>query len=288
MSRYLQTNGITIHCLETAGTGRPIVLLPGVSANVRAFDAITRVLAPAHRVVALDLRGRGLSDKPESGYGMADHAADVLGVLDALALGPVILGGHSFGGLLTLYMAAHHPDRATHLLVLDAAAEMHPEVRDLIAPSLARLGVVYPSADDFLGYARGLPTIAGAWDADVERYYRYEIEELPGGDGTPRGQVRSRTSASAVAQSVDAVLAEPWQELLPRISHPALLLNAPGGYGPPGAPPVLLPEDARRTAARLPDCRFGSVPGNHMTMMFGDNAVATASAILEFLRSTGA
>ena len=108
MGKFSQVNGIRLHYLDHAGGDPVVVLLPGLTANAQSFDGLIGAgLCPAHRVLALDLRGRGLSDKPPSGYSLAAHAADVIGLLDALQLERVVLGGHSFGGLLSFYLAAN-------------------------------------------------------------------------------------------------------------------------------------------------------------------------------------
>ena len=84
MDRFIRTNGIQLHYLEHPGDGPSTVLLPGLTANAHAFDGLVQAgLSPRFHTLALDLRGRGLSDAPEYGYTMADHAADVLGLLDA-------------------------------------------------------------------------------------------------------------------------------------------------------------------------------------------------------------
>jgi pimeloyl-ACP methyl ester carboxylesterase len=60
-------------------------------------------------VIVVDLRGKGLSDKPETGYSM-----------EALSLPQTIIGGHSFGGLVSLYLEAIYPEKAEKLVLLDA------------------------------------------------------------------------------------------------------------------------------------------------------------------------
>src|SRR4051812_13925013 len=110
-------NGIDLHYLDHAGAAAPIVLLPGLSANAHVFDGLVAAgLAPRHRVIALTLRGRGESSAPAHGYRMADHAADVLALLDQLELPRVVMAGHSFGSLLALYIAAHWPERVDRLV----------------------------------------------------------------------------------------------------------------------------------------------------------------------------
>ena len=74
---------------------------------------------------------------PPTGYAMEDHARDVIGLLDALDLDRVVMGGHSFGGLLTYWLAANHPERVERCVVLDAPAGVSPTIMEQIEPSLA-------------------------------------------------------------------------------------------------------------------------------------------------------
>src|SRR4249919_1833572 len=96
LDRFLQANGLRLHYLERGSGERTLVLVPGLTANAHSFDGLLAAgLDRGLRVLAFDARGRGLSDKPDAGYTMADHAADLLGALDALGLERVCLGGHS-------------------------------------------------------------------------------------------------------------------------------------------------------------------------------------------------
>jgi pimeloyl-ACP methyl ester carboxylesterase len=125
MDRFIRTNGLQLRYLEHLGDGPSIVRLPGLTANAHAFDGLVQAgLSPRFRALALDLRGRGRSDAPVYGYTTADHAAEVHGLLDALGIERATLAGHSFGGLLTFYLAAQYPARVTWLLVLDAASSI--------------------------------------------------------------------------------------------------------------------------------------------------------------------
>ena len=120
---------------------------------------------------------------------MDDHARDVLGLLDALDLDQVVMGGHSFGGLLTYWLAANHPERVERCVVIDAPAAVVPTIMEQIEPSLERLGHVYASWDEYVALVRTLPYFAdGGWDADVERYFRADALVLP--DGTVQARCR--------------------------------------------------------------------------------------------------
>lgn len=276
--RFLSVHGVNIHYLDTPGGSPPIVMLHGLSANAHCFAGLIAAgLSPTFRVVAPDLRGRGRTDKPATGYTMADHAGDVLALLDALRLDRVILVGHSFGGYVAIYIASHFPERVDKLVVIDAAITLNPRVHELLKPSLDRLTRISPSVEAYLAEARDAPHLAGFWDDHIEQYFRAEIQE--NADGT----AQSATSASAIGQSMVGLRSEPWLDLVKSVKQPVLFLNAVGAYGPPGTPALVEPEYARATADAFPNVRYVVVPGNHMTMVFGPGALAVNREIERFV-----
>jgi pimeloyl-ACP methyl ester carboxylesterase len=276
---FCETNGISLHYLDYPGPGIPLVLAPGITANAHAFDAICAQLVGQRRIIALDLRGRGLSSAPDSGYTMADHAADLRGLFAALGLEQVVMGGHSFGGFLTLYMAAHNPELITQIVVIDAAIGVAvPRTRELIGPALARLGQPYPSFEAYLALIKAAPYLHGwTWDPAIEAYYQADVRT------NADGSVQARSHPAHIGAAMDGVIAEPWRAHLAQITQPALLIHAPGAYGPPGAPPIVTTEQAHETVELLPGCQYVSVPGNHQTMLYGAGAQAIAHAIRSFL-----
>ena len=280
MDRWVHVNNIQLHCLDHIGENGPLVLMPGLTANAHSFDGLIAAgLSPALRVLSLDLRGRGLSDKPKSGYSMADHAADVLGLLDSMNLKRVVLGGHSFGGLLSLYMAAHYPDRVRKLVVMDAAGSMHPQVRELIKPSVDRLGKVLPSLEAYFAAMKQMPFYQGWWDPTIESYYLADVEIRT--DGT----VKPRSRPEAIIEAVEKALAEDWTKHLTAVKAPMMLLNALGPFGPTGVPPVLPREQALETVKAVAEGYYVEVPGNHMTMLFGEGAQRIVAKIIDFVNS---
>jgi pimeloyl-ACP methyl ester carboxylesterase len=278
--RYVATGGLNVYYLDVAGRA-PLVLLHGLSANAHCFSGLIAAgLSPTFRVIAPDLRGRGRTDKPATGYSMADHARDVLGLLDALGLERVVLGGHSFGGYLAIYLAANFPERVEKLIVIDAAITLNPRVGELLKPSLDRLTRVSRSVDDYVSEARLAAHLDGFWDDCLEQYFRAEIQE--NADGT----AQAATSSIAVGQALQGVMREPWWQLVAAVRQPVLLLNAIGPYGPPGTPALVEAEYARATSDAFPSSRYVVVPGNHMTMVFGEAAVAVNREIERFASDT--
>ena len=280
--RFVTANGVRLHYLEHEGEGPTLVITHGLSANAHFFDVLARALTPGVGVLSFDLRGRGQSDKPTSGYSMADHARDLIGALDALGLDRVLLGGHSYGGLLTLYTAATAPERVERALVLDVPAEVDASVLEQIGPSLARLDQTYPSPAAYLEFARSMPYFHdGSWDDDIAAWYETELEDV--GDGSVRSHVRSEH----IGQCVEGTFEPDWAEVAGRVECPTLLLRARDPFGPPGSPPIMSAEGAERTLARLRHGRLAEVPGNHITFAFGDRAPVAAREMLAFIGAGG-
>jgi pimeloyl-ACP methyl ester carboxylesterase len=275
--RYVHANGVRLHYVEHGSSGPTLVLLHGLTANAHSFDGLVAAgLADRMRVLAFDLRGRGESDQPES-YSLADHAQDIVGALDVLSLDRVIMGGHSFGGLLTFHLAANHPARVSSCVVIDAPAHVRPEVFDQIKPSLDRLDATLRSWDDYLQFVKRMPYFNGWWDPAIEAFYRADVRENE--DGT----VRPRSRAAHIRAVIDGFKDLDWLDTVRRIRQPVLFLRAPGAYGPPGSPAVVSPEQARVALENLQNGRLVEIPGNHMTMLFGGGAQVAAVAITQFV-----
>ena len=100
------------------GEGRPLVLIPGFGLNHEVWEGQVRALVEEHRVVCIDLRGTGRSDKPTGGYGIDRLADDVLEVLESLDLHEVTLVGWSFGGQVAFRLAARSPERLRQLVLI--------------------------------------------------------------------------------------------------------------------------------------------------------------------------
>ncbi len=276
MSNFTQTNGISLHYLNHPGDEPTLIVLHGLSANAHFFDGLAASSLP-NRLLAVDLRGRGHSDKPETGYEMAEHAADIIGLMDNLGLDQVILAGHSYGGLLTCYLAANFPERVSKCIVMDSGF-MHPSVKELIKPSLDRLTQQIPSWEAYRDAVKNAAYWQGFWDTAVENYYRADVQSYDD------GSVQARSKPENIAEAVDKALAEPWNQIFGHVQQPTIMLHAMGPFGAPGSMPVLPLEQAQETVGALPNCRYRTVPGNHMTMLFGDNAETLAREIVTFLQ----
>ncbi len=115
------TNGTTLH-VRVGGSGPAVVLLHGFGDTGDMWTPLAVELAKNHRVVVPDLRGIGLSAKPEDGYEKMNQAKDIRGVLDTLGIDQADVVGHDIGVMVTYAYAASYPTKTTKLVVMDAPA----------------------------------------------------------------------------------------------------------------------------------------------------------------------
>jgi pimeloyl-ACP methyl ester carboxylesterase len=121
----LPTQLTTVLGLKTrhliAGSGPPVLVLPGWDASIEAVYPIIAGLSPVATVHALDLPGFGQSDLPPEPWGVEDYQAFVAAFMDALSIDAPTIVGHSNGGRIAIRMAATEPGRASRLVLVDAA-----------------------------------------------------------------------------------------------------------------------------------------------------------------------
>ncbi|WP_239096468.1 alpha/beta hydrolase [Streptomyces sp. SID11385] len=115
---------------DWGGDGPPLVLLHGLAGYAGEWEAVAvRLRARGHRVVAMDLRGHGDSERKPGDTGASAHARDVAGLLDRLGLGPAVLVGQSLGGRVALRTAHEHPRLVRALALVEADARPASDVR---------------------------------------------------------------------------------------------------------------------------------------------------------------
>ena len=273
--RIADAGGVQISWLDWKGGGRPALAIPGVTANARAFDGLARALAPAHRLIAMDLRGRGESDAPAAGYNVQTHAADGLALLDAAGIERAALIGWSLGGKVGLAMAALHPARVSHLVALDPPLVTSAAARATLRRFWARLTQTYPSVEAYVDQMADARLFGGR-GATVEAYLRADVRR--GADGI----IRHRVDPRVPERELEAEDAYPTTVYLPRVRCPTLVLRSTEPITNDGDA-VLSPSDAEVLVAGLQDGRLLELAGvNHFSMLLHDPP-AVAAPIATFL-----
>lgn len=127
MATALAADGTRIHYRVTGRPdGAPLLCLQGLGADSRGWIAQRRALGVRHRLILVDNRGVGRSDRPPGPYDLEVLAADAVAVLDVLGLDDVHVLGASMGGVLAQLLAVHHPERVRSLVLACTASRHHP------------------------------------------------------------------------------------------------------------------------------------------------------------------
>jgi pimeloyl-ACP methyl ester carboxylesterase len=150
--QYFDSNGVTIRYVDV-GQGEPIVLIHAFGATLDLNwrrPGVVAALSNDFRVVALDCRGHGQSDKPHDAASYGAHmAGDVVNLLDHLKIGRAHLVGYSMGGDIVAQFVSLYPDRASTATiggtsVAKSWTEEHARENEEIAASLEQGGGMRP------------------------------------------------------------------------------------------------------------------------------------------------
>ncbi len=144
-SDLLSIDGRSVH-VEQRGAGEPLLLLHGFGESTYTWREVVPALAERYRTIAVDLNGFGYTERPKepAAYSRDGQLRLIVSVLDALGIDSAHVGGHSYGGALSLALAARFPDRVRSLILIDSAAPTYPdETKSRLARSrtLSRLAL---------------------------------------------------------------------------------------------------------------------------------------------------
>jgi len=131
-SNDVTANGIRLHYRRTGGQKPVMVLAHGITDNGMCWARLAEALENSYDLILYDARGHGLSDAPEKGYTIADHTADLIGLIETLELVKPILMGHSMGGTTAAQTAAQRSDLVRALILEDPVLMALPPIENLL------------------------------------------------------------------------------------------------------------------------------------------------------------
>lgn len=115
---------------EDYGEGDSVIFVHGWGASHESWQPQVLEFAKKYRVITIDLRGHGDSDKPYSGYSYEDHCNDINSLIDQLKLVKPTLLGWSYGGSIATYYSAHYSDKLAKLILLGPATPKYTKTED--------------------------------------------------------------------------------------------------------------------------------------------------------------
>ena len=213
---------------DRAGSAPVLVLGSSVGSTRTMWEPQVAALSPTFRVVRYDHRGHGASRPAAPPTSVADLGGDVVALLDHLGVARASLGGLSLGGMVAMWVAAHHPDRVDRLALVCTAALLRPRELWLDRAAAVREAGMAAITDAVL--ARWFTPRWAAQHPDVVARLRAEFEAV---------------DADAYAGCCEAIADMDLREDLRAVRAPTLVL---AGGDDPATPPALAQEIASRVA----------------------------------------
>lgn len=116
---FVEVEGARVRFVDE-GEGPPVVLIHGFASSLETWDAVIPVLSKSHRVIAMDLKGFGWTDRPEGDYSPWAEAKLVMALMDRRGIEKADIVAHSWGSSVALSLALGAPQRVTRIALYDA------------------------------------------------------------------------------------------------------------------------------------------------------------------------
>lgn len=264
-----------------------VIAVHGITGSNLAWLAFAAAY-PTVRVIAPDLRGRGGSRTLPGPWPMAQHAEDVVAVLDAFAIEAAVLIGHSMGAFVAARVASAVPDRVSAVVLLDGGLPIPlPEGTtdadlpgSLIGPAAARLSMTFRDEAEYRAFWRAHPAFATTWGSGLERYVDYDLI-TESGTRRPASILDAVTENSLELSNESAIAA-----VLDALTMPVTFVRAPRGLLDDA--PLYSSYARDHWASRFPRIAFHDVAdANHYTIVMSSSGVVQLAPILDGALSRG-
>ncbi|MET3664330.1 alpha/beta hydrolase [Caulobacter sp. 1776] len=284
--------GLPLHARDYAPVGEtrklPVICIHGLTRNARDFeDLAPRIAATGRRVLAVDVRGRGLSahDPNPMNYHPGTYAADVLSLLAAAGIERAVFVGTSMGGLITMVLTSIKPEAIAAAVLNDVGPELSPVGLARIAGYTGMAGR-FETWVEAVAYAKAINATAfpdyGPEDWDI--FARRLFDDKDGGfvlayDPDIAAPIKAAAEAQKAAQDAGG------QALAPPDMYPlfrALAKDRPLLLVRGGISDLIDPAIAERMRAAAPAMAYAEVPGvGHAPMLTEPEAWAAIEKLLD-------
>ncbi len=284
--------GLPLHARDYAPVGEsqklPVICIHGLTRNARDFeDLAPKIAATGRRVLAVDVRGRGLSahDPNPMNYHPGTYAADIVALLDAAGIEKAVFVGTSMGGLITMVLTSIRPEAIAAVVLNDVGPELSPVGLARIA-GYTGMASRFETWDEAVAYARRINEAAfpayGAqdWDAFARRLFNEQDGAFAlAYDPDIAAPIKAAAEAAAKTQAEGgAALAPPdMYPLFRALAKERPLLLVRGGISD-----LIDPAIAERMQAAAPSMIYAEVANvGHAPMLTEPQAWAAIENLLE-------
>ncbi|MER6999272.1 alpha/beta hydrolase [Streptomyces sp. NPDC000410] len=232
MREFFMVDGRRLSYLDFGGPGAPLLALHGHYNEASAFAPLAEALSPRWRVIALDQRGHGESDRAPR-YERDDYVSDVAAFHRHLGIGPVALLGHSLGGVNAYQYAARQPDQICALIVEDIGAVVDCDWRFTLrlprhAPSRQELAAALGPAAPYLECA--VRRSADGWGFSFDAEDTVASQKALNGDHWQDWTAVACPTLLIRGTDSDELTASHAREMINRRAGQAHLVELPAGH----------------------------------------------------------
>lgn len=220
---FTTRSGVTLSYLE-AGSGTPFLMVPGWSQTAAQWYHQIRHFAATHRVIAVDMRGHGESDRPDHGYRIHRLSQDLRELILGLDLDDIVLMGHSMGcSVIWGYVDLHGTDRISRLLLIDEPAYLL-QSDWLTEAEQADAGAIFPH-DAAVGICNALADPAQAGEMTTTLLDSMRTADMDPGMRAAMDAENHKFPRKAAAHLIMNHVYQDWRDVLPRIDVPTLCVG---------------------------------------------------------------
>ena len=214
-------------CYQDAGSGRPLVIAPGIAQTASMFVHQVEGLRDRYRVIAYDHRGHGESDRPPHGYRIARLAKDLDDLLESLDLADVTLLGWSMGCQVAWsYYDLFGPKRMSRLILVDGTVFMC-RTPEMTSEDVAGTGAVWDAA----GAVAAIDGLRSNPEAAVRQLVSSFLTEKYADEDWLVGEILKMPAEAAATLMFDHVFGD-WRDVISRITIPTLIVGATRSHVP--------------------------------------------------------
>ena len=213
---WFDHEGCSLH-YEEYGHGTPLILIHGLGSSSQDWELQVPVLARHYRLIVVDVRGHGRSDKPRERYSIPGFSADIVALIEHLNLGPAHYVGLSMGGMIGFQLAVDQPQLLKSLCIVNSAPEVKLRSANDYWQWFKRWSLMRVLSLATIGKALGGKLFPKPEQADL----RQKMSER-----------WAKNDKRAYLASFDAIVGWGVQERLSRVTCPTLIVTADRDYTP--------------------------------------------------------
>ncbi|WP_046180112.1 alpha/beta fold hydrolase [Domibacillus tundrae] len=248
-----------IQIADYPGEKGTVIAIHGLTGTHKNMNYYAEALKGDYRFIAIDLRGRGNSSQADEHTSIYRHAEDIIHLIEAMNIENPILLGHSMGAFISMIVASQLKS-VRAVVLLDGAASMSDQQRDIVKPSLGRLSKQFDSKESYLDEVKGIYQRLGIeWTLTLQEAVEYEIH--PAGS-----HWEHKSDEQKILEDFESFYSFNPEEICSKVECPTLLVYAKGKIG--AFPPLFFEEAYDATKIHTRHLQKMISDSNHYTMVF--------------------